>query len=105
MLLKLADALKSPIVHALGGKEYVEWDNPYDVGMTGLIGFASGYYAMNDCDALLLLGDARQALRGERIAQHERACGGEDVLDLGEGNERDERHATRLGHGRVSERP
>jgi pyruvate dehydrogenase (quinone) len=55
-LLALGDKLKSPMVHALKGKEYVEWDNPYDVGMTGLIGFSSGYYAMNDCDALLMLG-------------------------------------------------
>ena len=38
------------------GKEHVEWDNPYDVGMTGLIGFASGYHAMESCDALLMLG-------------------------------------------------
>ena len=38
------------------GKEHVEWDNPYDVGMTGLIGFSSGYYAMESCDALLMLG-------------------------------------------------
>jgi thiamine pyrophosphate-dependent acetolactate synthase large subunit-like protein len=38
----LAEALKAPIVHALRGKEYVEWENPYDVGMTGLIGFSSG---------------------------------------------------------------
>ena len=44
------------MVHALRGKEHVEWDNPYDVGMTGLIGFASGYYAMLDCDVLLMLG-------------------------------------------------
>ena len=44
------------MVHALRGKEYVEWDNPYDVGMTGLIGFSSGYYAMLDCDVLLMLG-------------------------------------------------
>ncbi|APT33607.1 putative isoamylase protein [Methylobacterium phyllosphaerae] len=55
-LLQLAEALKAPVVHALGGKEYVEWDNPYDVGMTGLIGFSSGYRAMLDCDTLLLLG-------------------------------------------------
>ncbi|WP_018042972.1 ubiquinone-dependent pyruvate dehydrogenase [Methylobacterium sp. 88A] len=55
-LLQLAEALKSPIVHALGGKEYVEYDNPYDVGMTGLIGFSSGYAAMRDCDTLLMLG-------------------------------------------------
>lgn len=55
-LMRLADALKSPIVHALGGKEGVEWDNPFDVGMTGLIGFSSGYHAMLDCDTLLMLG-------------------------------------------------
>jgi len=55
-LLALGDKLKAPMVHALRGKEHVEWDNPYDVGMTGLIGFSSGYYAMQDCDALLMLG-------------------------------------------------
>ncbi|WP_109125079.1 ubiquinone-dependent pyruvate dehydrogenase [Dyella sp. C11] len=55
-LIKLAEALKSPIVHAFGGKEYVEYDNPYDVGMTGLIGFSSGYHAMLNCDTLLMLG-------------------------------------------------
>ncbi|HEY2530413.1 MAG TPA: ubiquinone-dependent pyruvate dehydrogenase [Xanthobacteraceae bacterium] len=55
-LLSLGERLKAPIVHALKGKEYVEWDNPYDVGMTGLIGFSSGYYAMIDCDVLLMLG-------------------------------------------------
>jgi pyruvate dehydrogenase (quinone) len=55
-LMQFADAVKSPIVHAMGGKDHVEWDNPYDVGMTGLIGFSSGYYAMESCDALLMLG-------------------------------------------------
>jgi len=55
-LLAVADRLKAPIVHALRGKEHVEWANPYDVGMTGLIGFSSGYYAMLDCDVLLMLG-------------------------------------------------
>jgi pyruvate dehydrogenase (quinone) len=55
-LLALGKKLKAPMVHALRGKEHVEWDNPYDVGMTGLIGFASGYYAMIDCDVLLMLG-------------------------------------------------
>ena len=55
-LLALGERLQAPIVHALRGKEHVEWDNPYDVGMTGLIGFSSGYYAMRDCDVLLILG-------------------------------------------------
>ncbi|MEA2741217.1 MAG: hypothetical protein QOH05_4524 [Acetobacteraceae bacterium] len=55
-LLRLAGVLKAPIVHAMRGKEHVEWDNPYDVGMTGLIGFASGYHAMESCDVLLMLG-------------------------------------------------
>jgi pyruvate dehydrogenase (quinone) len=55
-LLELCERLKAPMVHALRGKEHVEWDNPYDVGMTGLIGFSSGYYAMLDCEVLLMLG-------------------------------------------------
>ena len=55
-LIHLASRLKAPIVHAMRGKEYVEWDNPFDVGMTGLIGFSSGYFAMQACDTLLLLG-------------------------------------------------
>ena len=55
-LMRLAETLKSPVVHALGGKEHVEYDNPYDVGMTGFIGFSSGYAAMHACDVLLMLG-------------------------------------------------
>jgi pyruvate dehydrogenase (quinone) len=55
-LMALAEALKSPMVHALGGKEFVEFDNPYDVGMTGFIGFSSGYAAMHACEVLLMLG-------------------------------------------------
>ncbi len=55
-VVDLARALNAPIVHSLRGKEHVEYDNPFDVGMTGLIGFASGYAAMKECDTLLLLG-------------------------------------------------
>jgi len=55
-VLALADKLGAPIVHALRGKEFLEYDNPFDVGMTGLLGFSSGYRAMEDCDALLMLG-------------------------------------------------
>jgi pyruvate dehydrogenase (quinone) len=55
-LLALGERMQAPMVHAMRGKEHVEWDNPYDVGMTGLIGFSSGYYAMLDCDVLLMLG-------------------------------------------------
>ena len=55
-LLALGELLQAPIVHTMRGKEYFEWDNPYDIGMTGLIGFSSGYYAMRDCDVLLMLG-------------------------------------------------
>ncbi len=55
-LMKLGEVLQSPMVHALRGKEHVEYDNPYSVGMTGFIGFSSGYYAMEACETLLLLG-------------------------------------------------
>ena len=55
-LVALADRLQAPIVHALRGKEFIEYDNPFDVGMTGLLGFESGYRAMEACDTLLMLG-------------------------------------------------
>ena len=55
-LITLAGMLSSPTVHALRGKEYVQYDNPFDVGMTGLIGMASGNHAVKNCDLLLMLG-------------------------------------------------
>ena len=55
-VVALAGALQAPIVHAYRGKEWIEYDNPYDVGMPGLIGFSSGYHAMMECDTLLMLG-------------------------------------------------
>lgn len=55
-VVALAEKLQAPIVHAMRGKEYIEYDNKYDVGMTGLIGFASGYHAMGQADTVLLLG-------------------------------------------------
>src|SRR6266487_2953488 len=55
-LIQLAGKLNAPIVHAMRGKEFIEYDNPFDVGMTGLLGFSSGYHAMMDCDTLLMLG-------------------------------------------------
>jgi len=55
-LMQLAATLQAPIVHALRGKEWVDYDNPYNAGMTGLIGFASGHQAIQNCDTLLMLG-------------------------------------------------
>src|SRR5271170_7330712 len=55
-LVEAAGRLQAPIVHALRGKEFIEYDNPYDVGMTGLLGFSSGYRAMMSCDTLFMLG-------------------------------------------------
>ncbi|MFD2756876.1 ubiquinone-dependent pyruvate dehydrogenase [Gulosibacter faecalis] len=55
-VVALAETIGAPIVHALRGKEHIEHDNPYDVGMTGLLGFNSGYRAMEDSDVLLMLG-------------------------------------------------
>jgi pyruvate dehydrogenase (quinone) len=55
-VIQLASTLNAPIVHALRGKEFIEYDNPFDVGMTGLLGFASGYKAIKEADALLMLG-------------------------------------------------
>ena len=55
-LIELAGKLKAPIVHAMRGKEFIEYDNPFDVGMTGLLGFSSGYHAMMNSDLLLMIG-------------------------------------------------
>ncbi|MBV4482569.1 ubiquinone-dependent pyruvate dehydrogenase [Pseudomonas khavaziana] len=89
-VVALADALGAPVVHALRGKEHVEWDNPFDVGMTGLIGFSSGYHAMLDCDTLIMLGTDfpyRQFYPTDaRIIQVDRdpqALGRRATLDLG----------------------
>ena len=55
-LIAFAGKLKAPVVHAMRGKEFIEYDNPFDVGMTGLLGFSSGYHAMMNCDVLLMIG-------------------------------------------------
>jgi pyruvate dehydrogenase (quinone) len=55
-LVTLAATLQAPVVHALRGKEFIEYDNPYDVGMTGLLGFTSGYKAIREAEVLLMLG-------------------------------------------------
>jgi pyruvate dehydrogenase (quinone) len=55
-LIALAGKLNAPIVHSMRGKEFIEYDNPFDVGMTGLLGFSSGYHAMMNCDLLLMIG-------------------------------------------------
>ena len=89
-VVELARKLRAPIVHALRGKEHIEYDNPFDVGMTGLLGFASGYWAMKHCDTLLLLGTDfpyRQFYpENARIAQVDvraAALGNRCALDLG----------------------
>jgi pyruvate dehydrogenase (quinone) len=89
-VVELARKLKAPIVHAFRGKEHLEFDNPFDVGMTGFLGFASGYWAMKSCDALLMLGTDfpyRQFYpEGAQIAQIDirpDALGNRCPLDLG----------------------
>ena len=89
-LVQLASKLKAPIVHALRGKEFVEYDNPFDVGMTGFLGFASGYWAMENCDTLLMVGTDfpyRQFLpTGAAVAQIDiraAALGNRCALDVG----------------------
>jgi len=89
-VVALADALSAPVVHALRGKEHVEWDNPFDVGMTGLIGFSSGYHAMLDCDTLIMLGTDfpyRQFYPTDakiiQVDRNPQALGRRATLDLG----------------------
>jgi pyruvate dehydrogenase (quinone) len=55
-LMQLAGKLKAPIVTTLRGREFVEYNSPNDVGLTGLIGYSSGYHAIMECETLLILG-------------------------------------------------
>ena len=89
-LLALAERLKAPIGYAFRGKEWIEYENPYAVGMSGLLGWGAAYQAMHGCDALLLLGTdfpydsfmptgpkiAQVDIRGERLGRRSK-------LDLG----------------------
>ncbi|MFE2373236.1 pyruvate dehydrogenase [Streptomyces sp. NPDC059398] len=55
-VMEFAERVKSPVGHALRGKEWIQYDNPYDVGMSGLLGYGAAYEATHECDLLLLLG-------------------------------------------------
>ncbi len=55
-VLALAEALKAPIAHTSRAKDFLEWDNPHNIGMTGLLGNEAGYQTVLDCDTLVLLG-------------------------------------------------
>ncbi|MFF8971846.1 pyruvate dehydrogenase [Streptomyces sp. NPDC014995] len=55
-VMAFAEKVKAPVGHALRGKEHIQYDNPYDVGMSGLLGYGAAYEAMHECDLLLLLG-------------------------------------------------
>ncbi|MET9364862.1 pyruvate dehydrogenase [Streptomyces sp. NPDC006632] len=55
-VMEFAERVKSPVGHALRGKEWIQYDNPYDVGMSGLLGYGAAYEATHECDLLILLG-------------------------------------------------
>ncbi|GGZ06538.1 pyruvate dehydrogenase [Streptomyces olivaceoviridis] len=55
-VMEFAGKVKAPVGHALRGKEHIQYDNPYDVGMSGLLGYGAAYEAMHECDLLILLG-------------------------------------------------
>lgn len=55
-VIALAEKLKAPVVHTSRAKDSIAWDNPYQVGMTGMFGTKAGYEAIKECDTLLLLG-------------------------------------------------
>jgi len=55
-VMRLAGRIKAPVAHALRGKEWIQYDNPFDVGMSGLLGYGAAYEAMHEADLLLMLG-------------------------------------------------
>jgi pyruvate dehydrogenase (quinone) len=71
-VMRLAEALQAPIGHTLRGKEWIQFDNPYDVGMSGLLGYGACYEATHEADLLVLLGTDfpyDEFLPGVRTAQ------------------------------------
>ncbi len=54
--MAFAEKALAPVGHALRGKEWIQYDNPFDVGMSGLLGYGAAYEAMHECDLLILLG-------------------------------------------------
>lgn len=55
-VIAFADLVKAPIGHSLRGKQWIQYDNPFDVGMTGLLGYGAAHAGIHDADLLLLLG-------------------------------------------------
>ncbi|WP_405889908.1 pyruvate dehydrogenase [Streptomyces sp. NBC_00133] len=55
-VMEFAERIKSPVGHALRGKEWIQYDNKFDVGMSGLLGYGAAYEATHECDLLILLG-------------------------------------------------
>ncbi|MFB7942666.1 pyruvate dehydrogenase [Streptomyces sp. NPDC127049] len=55
-VMQFAERLAAPVGHALRGKEWIQYDNPFDVGMSGLLGYGAAYEATHECDLLILLG-------------------------------------------------
>ncbi|WP_433803367.1 pyruvate dehydrogenase [Actinomycetospora sp. CA-084318] len=88
-VLALAEKVKAPVGHSLGGKEWIQYDNPYDVGMSGLLGYGACYEASHEADLLVLLGtdfpyDAfLPQARTVQVDADGRHLGRRTVLDLG----------------------
>jgi pyruvate dehydrogenase (quinone) len=71
-VMALAEAVKAPVGHSLRGKEWIQYDNPYDVGMSGLLGYGACHEALHEADLLVLLGTDfpyDSFLPGRRTAQ------------------------------------
>jgi pyruvate dehydrogenase (quinone) len=88
-VLALAEKVKAPVGHSLGGKEWIQYDNPYDVGMSGLLGYGACFEASHEADLLVLLGTdfpydgflpQAHTVQVDRDARH---LGRRTVLDLG----------------------
>ncbi|MDD7963964.1 pyruvate dehydrogenase [Actinomycetospora lemnae] len=88
-VLALAARVKAPVGHSLGGKEWIQYDNPYDVGMSGLLGYGACFEASHEADLLVLLGTdfpydgflpQAHTVQVDRDARH---LGRRSVLDLG----------------------
>ncbi|MFJ8111720.1 pyruvate dehydrogenase [Streptomyces sp. NPDC096132] len=88
-VMALAEKTAAPVGHSLRGKEWIQFDNPYDVGMSGLLGYGACYEAMHDADLVVLLGtdfpynDFLPQARTVQIDHEVGHLGRRTVLELG----------------------
>jgi len=55
-VVELSQKLNAPVGYSFRGKMEIQYDNPNEIGMTGLLGLPAAFHSMHESDLLVLLG-------------------------------------------------